>query len=254
MEALRYFFRGTADGYSFSPLTLNHFLILLGTAIGILLIVKNRERLIGTKVGTLLRGTLIILLLAQQIILYFWYGLSGYFTIQEGLPLYNCRFAIWTAAFALITRKRTLQAIVSYWGIFGSVLALASPAVDPFSFPHYTNFSFFGGHMLLIWAAFFILTVDRFSVDESSLKFMLFFTTGYHLLIYGFNKMTLSNYCYLIKAPIAEKFISNLLPEAVYAFLVIFLWDLLMVGFYLSAKSIDRILTQRDDEDSKFAF
>lgn len=254
MEALKYFFRGTADGYSFTPFTPTHFLLLLMTAVGVLLIVKNRERLIDTKVGGFLRFGLIFLLLAQQIILYFWYGLSGYFTVQEGLPLYNCRFAIWMAAFALLTRKRSLQAIVSYWGIFGSFLALISPAVDPFSFPHYTNFSFFGGHMLLVWAAFFILFVDMFRVDESSLKFILRFTTGYHLLIYAFNKVTASNYCYLMEAPIAQKFFANLLPPVVYALLVIFLWNLLLVGFYLSARSIDRIMTQHDDEDSKFAF
>lgn len=254
MEALQYFFRGRADGVPpIENFTLPHFLILLFGVCGALLIIKKRGKLIGTSGGDRLRIFLAFALLMQQIILYFWYGFSGYFSIQEGLPLYNCRFAIIVAAFALMTKKPSLQAIACYWGIFGSILALASPALDPFLFPHYTNFSFFGGHLLLVWAAFFILFVDGFEADIRSLRFMLFFTTIYHLLIYIFNRLTDANYCYLIKAPIAEKIFSQLLPQTVYALLVIFLWDLMMVGFYLSVQSIRRILRQ-EDEDSKFAF
>lgn len=256
MEGLRYFFRGTADGMPpIENFTLPHLLIILITAAAAVLIVKKRESLSAGRSGQILRNLIVVLLLLQQIILYFWYGFSGYFSIQEGLPLYNCRFAIWMAAFALMTRKRPLQAIACYWGVFGSILALASPALDPFLFPHYTNISFFGGHMLLVWAACFILFVDGFEADMGSLRFMLFFTTVYHLLIYAFNRMTDSNYCYLIKAPIAEKFFSHLLPPAGYAFLVIMVWNLMMIAFYLSVQSIFRIIGEKEErDDSKFAF
>lgn len=246
MDRLKYFFRGIPDGYYFVPFTLQHFLILMVVALGAALIIKHRDSLTQTRRGSLLRALLASLLLLQQMILYFWYGFSGYFSLQEGLPLYNCRFAILCAALALLSRKKVLQAIACYWGVFAAIMALVHPALDPFAFPHYTNFSFFGGHALLLWTACYLLFVDHFEPGKWSLQFMLSFTTLYHLAVYLFNRVTQSNYCYLIKAPFAATLFSKMMPGVTYTLAVILIWNLLILLFHRIAVSVYTHMEKQD--------
>lgn len=248
MERLRYFFRGAPDGYVFPIWSLEHFAIILIAFMGIEFIFLNKRKLRNTQMGRKFKILMIIALSFQQIILYLWYGFSGYGNIKESLPLYNCRIAIIFTILALLTDKKIFKNVGCYWGIIGSILVVMVPTdVYPFSFPHYANISYFLGHISLLWAIVYILVVDEYRIDKSSLKSILYFTNIYHLFIYFFNIFIKSNYCYLNEAPFAKTFFQNLMSPKVYTLMVFFIFNILMILVYLVTKTVYRKLEIDED-------
>lgn len=253
MTWLRYFFRGNPDGYVFPIWSLTHFAMLVIAFSGMELILINKKRLKNSKIGKNFKILMILALSMQQILLYLWYGFSGYFTIHESLPLYNCRIAIIFTILALITDKKLFKNVGCYWGVAGAILALVMPSdLDPFSFPHYTNISFFLGHILLLWSTVYILVVDEYRIDKTSLKAILYFTNIYHLLIYVFNILTDSNYCYLVNPPIAKDFFERVMSPRTYSLTAFLIFNIFMMFVYITAKTIYKVLGA-DEDMAKFA-
>lgn len=248
MEWFKYFFRGNPDGFVFPVWGFTHFAMLFIAFLGVEFIIRHRRKFRSTKIGRYFKITMIIALASQQIILYLWYGFSGYFTIQESLPLYNCRIAIIFTIFALVTDKKIFKNVGCYWGVAGAILALMMPTdLDPFSFPHYTNINFFLGHIALLWSTIYILVVDEYRINKTSLKSILYFSNIYHLIIYSFNVFTKSNYCYVIEPPFAKEFFANIMSPISYTITAFAIFNLAMILVYLTAKTIYRLVEPEND-------
>ena len=248
MEWFKYFFRGTPDEYVFPIWGLLHIIMLFIAFLGVELLIKNKKKLRDRTLGKIFKITMIIALSLQQIILYLWYGFSGYFTIKESLPLYNCRIAIIFTILALITDKKIFKNVACYWGVAGAILALMMPTdLDPFLFPHYTMVSFFLGHIALLWSAMYILVVDEYRIKKASLKSILYFSNIYHLIIYSFNVFTKSNYCYVIEPPFAKEFFARVMSPISYTITAFAIFNLSMALVYLTAKSIYRFVESDED-------
>lgn len=235
MESVRYFFRGNPDGYVFPTGSMTHWFIIAIILFGMELIIKYRDKLRIPKYANIFKIIMIIMLFMQQILLYLWYGFSGYFSIQESLPLYNCRVAIILTIFAFITNRDFFKNICCYWGVVGAFLALAFPVVDPFQFPHYTMISFFGGHILMFWSTIYFLTVEKHYINKRSLASVLIFTNFYHGLVYIFNRFTNSNYCYLVNPPFSIGFIDRL-SQFFYTVTAINMFNVTIFLFYYVCK------------------
>ncbi|MDR7856533.1 TIGR02206 family membrane protein [Tissierella sp.] len=253
MEWIRYFFRGNPDGYVFPIWSLKHLALIFIAFIGVEFIIKYKGKLRNSQLGKYFKIAMIIALSLQQIVLYLWYSFSGYFTIKESLPLYNCRIAIIFTILALITDKKIFKNVGCYWGVAGAILALVMPTdLDPFSFPHYTNISFFLGHIALLWSTLYILVVDEYRINKISLKSILYFTNIYHLLIYTFNIFAKSNYCYLIEPPFAKAFFASNMSPRFYSLTTFLAFNIFMILVYVVAKSIYKLL-EVDEDLAKFA-
>ena len=235
LDNIKYFFRGTPDDYIFSTGSTIHWIIVLFILLGIELIFKYRNELREDKYKKIFKTFIITILAIQQIVLYSWYKISGYFTIHESLPLYNCRLAIIFTIFAFNSGKKFYKNICCYWGMIGAVLALASPVLDPFRFPHYTGISFFIGHGLLLWSGVYFLVVERHIIDKKSLESVLTFTNIYHGIIFVFNKLTNSNYCYLNAPPFSIDFIDRM-SQLKYTFIAFSVFNISITMFYLIYK------------------
>lgn len=251
MEWMKHFFRETPDNYVFPIWSLKHFAIIVIAFVGVEFIFLNKRKLKGSTLGGNFKLLMIIVLSLQQIILYSWYGFSGYFTIRESLPLYNCRIAIIFTILALITDKKLYKNVACYWGLMGSILALMMPDLDPFSFPHYTNISFFWGHIALLWSALYILVIDGYRINKVSLKLILYFTNIYHLAVYFFNVFAKSNYCYLMEPPFAKIFFESFMPQKAYSLLIFLAFNIAMILVYSVSKIIYRFL-ELDENLVKF--
>lgn len=234
MEFFRYFFRGTSDGYIFPLFSPIHFFLLSVIVASAILLYSHKENLKESKHSKMLKIFIASILFLQQSIMYLWYGFSSYFKLSESLPLYNCRVAIILLIIGLIFNVKLFKTIGVYWGITGSILALLMPNVDPFSFPHYTLFSYFIGHGFLLLAGLYLLFVEDFAVDLQSLISCLWFTNFYHLGVLIFNKWSASNYCYLIAPPFFQSFFAEGLLNQLYVFIIFLFFNLVMVLFYLS--------------------
>ena len=228
------FFRGNPSGFQLDIFGEIHLISLLIALLGVVYLVKNIDRI---KSNNRFNKLLIIVLFLQQTILYTWYGRSGYFTIRESLPLYNCRLAILCLIIGEVFKRERLKNIGMYWGFMGSILALLVPVLDPFGTDHYTFYSFFIGHLFLLWGSLYLILVRDRQVDKNSFKDIFIFTNLYHLAIFVFNVKTGANYCYMSESPVAIDFISQL-PPVVYTCLAIVVFDILIFFTHMAIKNI----------------
>lgn len=223
MESLRFLFRGTAETVTFKAFGPIHIFILLIAMLGCRYLLKKGKK--NSKVEKLIGSILIF----QQVTLFTWYISSNYNVLKEGLPLYHCRIAIWLLGIGFIFNKDTLKRIGSVWGLVGSLAALTYPCLDPFIFPHITQFTFFIGHLFLLWGSVYCLYVERIVINKSNYKTLLVFTNVYHVLMYILNQILGSNYGYMRISPIG---IGNELPTMVYGVIVIGLFNIILKLMY----------------------
>lgn len=238
MQSFWYFFRGEPDGVYFVNYSLWHFVMLFIVIIGAYFLLVFQNKIRNGNYYKLIKNILGIGLLSQQIILYLWYIFTGYSSIKESLPLYNCRIAIIFTAIGLLTDKKLFKNVGVYWGVYGSILALAVVSGDPFSFPHYTLVSFFVGHIFLLWGTLFILVVDKYSLDRNNLMATIKLTTLYHIVLLLFNILIDANYDYLITPPIFQD-LARTLPQFLYSILAIISFNIFILAFYSIVKIIE---------------
>ncbi len=101
---------------------------------------------------------------------------------------------------------------------------------DPFAFPHITQFSYFIGHLFLLWGAVYLLFVRKIGMTNVALRDMMIFTTIYHMIVFIINNKLGSNYAYLIEPPFTINYNFN---PYVYAFIVIILFNTILLLEYL---------------------
>lgn len=250
MNFLNYFFRGQPDGYVYEFFSFSHILILIVAILGTSLIIIFKDFIKeNRKISLIIKYGIILTLLMQQIVLYLWYLFSGYNILEEGLPLYNSRIAIIATALGLLLGNNSFKTLACYWGIFSSVLALIYPGVDPFSFPHYTEISYFIGHIVLAWGVAYIFAIEGFKYTKLNLKQILIFTNVYHLIVLIFNMILGSNYCYLNRTPIG---LGKDWPEFIYVFVIMSVYNLVIcISFILIKLLSSEIEDEHEDRGVK---
>ena len=226
MESLQYFFRGEYDGYVFKAFSPLHFAILAVMFLGIGLIVKKADYL-RTESGKKYRRLLFTVLLIEQIMQYSWYFLVGTFTLGDSLPLYICRTAILSILLAFATGNRKTETISVYWGLFGGVLASVVPVIYPFSFPHFTNFSYFIGHLFMVWSVTWFIAVEKYRFTRPGLVFILIFTNLFNVGMYFLNPLINGNYSYFTFSPVLWEVFSQM-DHRLYASILFILYNLLI--------------------------
>lgn len=227
MNELKYFFRGQFDGYVFKLFTPIHFLILGIMILGILLIVLNKKYL-KTEDGRKFKKLIFAILLIEQISQYAWYFLAGTFTLGDGLPLYICRTAIISILIALATGKYKVESISVYWGLFGGVLASIVPVIYAFEFPHFTNFTYFIGHLFMVWSVTWFLAVEDYQFTKSGLISTLVFTNVFNVFVNWLNPLVNGNYSYFTFSPVLPDFFGSL-DHRFYDLIVFMIYNLLIL-------------------------
>ena len=155
------------------------------------------------------------------------YLLSKYHVLTEGLPLYHCRVAIILMGIGLLFNKRICRKLGSMWGLIGAVFALIYPSgLDPFLFPHITQFSFFIGHLFLLWGSVYCIFIECVKFDKKDFKIAIYFTNIYHISMFILNHIIGANYGFMRVSPIG---IGKNLPPIVYGLIVIGIFNLLMI-------------------------
>ena len=220
MNIFNYFFRSVPENTKFESFGKMHiFILIIGFLISYLIIKK-------LQVNRNFELIVAFVLLIQQITLYSWYHISNYNPFTEGLPLYHCRVAILALALGLIFKINLLLNIGAYWGIFGSISALLVVGADPFAFPHITQFSFFIGHLFLLWGSVYCIFIECIKIDKKDFKTVIYFTNIYHIVVFILNHMIGSNYGFMRVSPIG---IGNNLHPVVYGIVVMVIFNLLMI-------------------------
>lgn len=231
IDYIKYFFRSEADSIPFKSFGLVHFLLILLALIGCLVLIMNKEKLKETKISRVLEKNFLYVLVCQQLILYSWYAFSGNLS-NEALPLYHCRIAIIFTIISFITNKKSFKIVASYWGLVGSALALFFLGLDPYLFPHYTVFSYFIGHIVLLWSSIYFFITGDIIADKESLKELLIFTNIYNINVYIFNYFKHTNYSYLSEPPFLKEVIFSFISPISYTVGIILFFNLIMSLVY----------------------
>lgn len=234
IDFLRHFFRHQPDGaISMTTFGGAHLLLLALTVLGCLFILGDYYLLFKQdKFKKFLAYALIV----QQAIMYAWHFSAGpHFNLAESLPLYNCRIAIFCAIIALLTNHKLARLITIYWGLFGGIIALIVINPEPFLFPHWGYVSYFVGHIILLWATFYLIKTSP-KANLASLRQIIIITNLFHFVIIGFNYLAKTNYCYLNQLPL--KSIQLNWPTPVYNLVALLAFNVLLFAVYLTLQQL----------------
>lgn len=255
MSFFQHFFYGVERAHDVDvPLALKLALMILWIGVMILIVVF-RKKLAAQKRPGRLATIVASLLLVDQVVLYLWQFLSGYFNVELSLPLYHCRICVWLLILDLVFGVKALRTIWIYWAVIGSFFSMAFMDLYKFDFPHYTNFQFFYVHITLGWLVFYAVYALGFRFDKKGLKTVLIVTTLYNFGLILFNAACngtffttgdmFFNYGYMSYAPGGLKGFTLSFPPFTFNLLMLVGYDLLILLLYLGGRGLNRIADRR---------
>ena len=133
-----------------------------------------------------------------QVVLFFWYSGNPVLFMKEGLPMYHCRLSAIMLAVSYFLKKEKWMRYFAWLGLLGAIIAFSFPDPSPFLWPHVTNITYIGSHMLLGMSAVIILCQEE---TELNIKDIFLYTVTMNLVISFVNHFMGSNYGYLKALP-----------------------------------------------------
>ncbi|HEY1786175.1 MAG TPA: TIGR02206 family membrane protein [Pirellulales bacterium] len=176
----------------------------LSAAAGILLALAARalrgRTVRGQPAQQLLSRSLAVIMLivvgaAQAIML-----LPEHFVVGRSLPLQICDLAWMVAIYALWTNRRLAFAVVYYWGLTATVLAMLTPDLKQ-GFPHFYFLLFYLGHGSVVAAAIYLCWGVGLRPDWRLYRFTALVTIVYAVCIYFVNDLLGTDYFCVNRKP-----------------------------------------------------
>ena len=140
----------------------------------------------------------LLLGLFLQAALFIWYSGNPILFTKEGLPLYHCRLSAIMLAVSYFLKKEKWMRYFAWLGLLGAIIAFSFPDPSPFLWPHITNITYIGSHILLGLTAVIILCQEK---TELNMKDIFLYTVTMNLVISFVNHFMGSNYGYLKALP-----------------------------------------------------
>lgn len=153
------------------------------------------------KVHEWIRYGLIIIWLGDEIVRHWWHVKTGQWSLQDSLPLHLCPFTGYLAALLLLTRHYYVYEFVYFMGIAAPGIALFTPDINRYGFPHYKFFLFFISHSLPVTAALYMTIVEGYQPSFGSIGHVAIEINGFMLGVGLINYLIGSNYIFLAHKP-----------------------------------------------------
>jgi len=125
-----------------------------------------------------------------------WMLTTGQWTIQGMLPLWLCSLSSWSMPLLLVWRSHRYYEWVYFMGIIGASMALLTPDLMNYGFPHFRFIEFFTLHGAIIVAVVYMTVVEGFRPTWRSLPRVFLITNLYWLFCAWVNSQIGSNYLY----------------------------------------------------------
>lgn len=221
-------------------MTADRAIALAATAIAaaLLAILVRREPATGPAV----RAGLTLFLIGG-VAAYLWAeALSGTLTWWDFAPFHLCDFAIFVAAFALVTRSRAAAEIVWFWALAGTTLAMVTPDVG-YSYPDWRWLAYFGMHGTVVVSAV-VVALGLGLTPRPGAPWRVFgWTLAYAGVAAIVNLVTGANFLYLRRKPAEPTLLDHFGPWpwyiAVAGLVGLALFHLLMLPFRSSGRPVD---------------
>ena len=140
----------------------------------------------------------LLLGLFLQAALFIWYSGNPVLFMKEGLPMYHCRLSAIMLAVSYFLKKEKWMRYFAWLGLLGAIIAFSFPDPSPFLWPHITNITYIGSHILLGLTAVIIICQEK---TELNMKDIFLYTVTMNLVISFVNHFMGSNYGYLKALP-----------------------------------------------------
>jgi len=139
---------------------------------------------------------------------------------QTSLPLQICDFAWVVAAYALWTHKLLPVTLTYLWGITLTSQGMLTPDLAS-EFPEPRFLMFWGMHLLIIWASFYLVLGLGIRPDWASYRRTVLITFGWAMSVFVFNVVVDTNYGYLNRKPARASLLDFMGPWPLYVVLEI---------------------------------
>lgn len=141
--------------------------------------------------------------------------LPGNYSLHTTLPLQLCDLAWVAAAVALWTRHRYAVALTYFWGLVLTPQALITPALDsPFPDPKFL--AFWGMHLLVVWAAVYLVWGLGLSPAWRDYATTVATTSVWLVVVFVVNAALGTNYGFVNEKPAGGSALDYLGPWPVY--------------------------------------
>jgi hypothetical integral membrane protein (TIGR02206 family) len=198
----------------------SHLVVLAVFAVGVVVVVLAGRRLAGRPDEQVVRRTFAIVLLCVTIPLQVLQLTPGEWNLQTSLPFQLCDLAWMFAAHALWTRHRLSATITYLWGITLTTQGMLTPDLAS-DFPEPRFLMFWGMHVLIIWASFFLVLGLRILPTWRTYRQTVAVTLAWAVTSYVFNVLAGTNYGYLNRLPKNASLLDYLGPWPLYVVLEI---------------------------------
>ncbi|MEN8675453.1 TIGR02206 family membrane protein [Nocardioides sp.] len=141
--------------------------------------------------------------------------LATRFEVGVSLPLHLSDLAWMAAALALWTRWRWAVALTYFWGLVLTTQAIVTPSLGE-DFPDPRFFGFWALHLLVVWAALYLVWGLGLAPRWREYGIVLGVTLGWAVTAFGFNLVAQTNYGYLVRKPASGSALDLLGPWPVY--------------------------------------
>lgn len=154
------------------------------------------------------------------------------YDIDTTLPLHLCDIAWIAATWALWTHRPFPVALTFYWGLVLTIQGVFTPSLNQ-DVPHPRYFAFWGLHLLIVWAAIYLVAGRRLAPRWRDYGASLLATAVWAVSTYVFNVVAETNYGYLRHKPQTGSILDLLGPWPWYVLaeiaLIAAVWALLTV-------------------------
>ncbi len=150
------------------------------------------RRWVAGAVGVLLLADLVSYVISEI--------MAGTWSAKTSLPLALCDVGVLVAAVACIWSVPILVELTYFWGLAGTLQAVAFPDLSS-SFPHLVWFQYTAGHLGIVFAALFLVVGMGLRPRRGAVPRVFVITIGYTSLVGLVDWLSGANYMFLRQPP-----------------------------------------------------
>jgi hypothetical integral membrane protein (TIGR02206 family) len=189
------FFAKDYTGGAFVMFGRDHWLGLAAIALFCLLIVLFRAQF-SLQIRPYIRWGLVVLIYLCEGSWHVWKLVNADWSIQVMLPFWLCSVTSWTMPLLLVVRSQRYYEWAYFMGIIGATMALLTPDLMIYGFPHFRFIEYFTLHGLLVIAVVYMTAVEGFRPTCRSLPRVIVVANLYWVFCGLINSLIGSNYLY----------------------------------------------------------